>query len=84
MGALNKVTNHGRPFIMVQDGNYRNRGELYLVHRFEGVELRQDYANDTLVNLHKLWGRPVHVETVIDEKQHILSFDGSEHSIREK
>ena len=23
------LTNHGRPFIYVQDGNYRNRGELY-------------------------------------------------------
>jgi stage V sporulation protein R len=83
-GLLNALTNHGRPFIFVQDGNYRNRGELYLRHQFEGIELKQDYARDTLANLHKLWGRPVHVETVIDEKPSIMSFDGSHHEVQEK
>src|SRR5437899_858557 len=29
---LNALTNHGRPFIYVLDGNYKNRGELYLLH----------------------------------------------------
>jgi stage V sporulation protein R len=83
-GLLNALTNHGRPFIYVDDGNYRNRGELYLRHEYEGVELKQDYAEDTLVNLQKLWGRPVHVETVVDDKPSILSFDGSSHEVREK
>ena len=78
------MTNHGRPFIYVQDGNYRNRGELYLLHQHEGIELKQDYAQDTLVNLHRLWRRPVHIETIIDEKPSILSFDGSSHEVREK
>ncbi|MBS0263042.1 MAG: SpoVR family protein, partial [Planctomycetes bacterium] len=81
---LNSLTNHGRPFIYVQDGNYRNRGELYLLHRFEGVELKQDYALDTLTNLHRLWCRPVHIETVIDDKPSLLSFDGTIHEIQEK
>lgn len=81
---LNSLTNHGRPFIYVQDGNYRNRGELYLLHHYEGVELREDYTRDTLVNVHRLWGRPVHVETVADDKPQIVTFDGSEHMVREK
>ena len=81
---LNSLTNHGRPFIFVQDGNYRNRGELFLLHQYEGIELKQDYAQDTLANLHKLWRRPVHIETVIEEKPSILSFDGSNHEVREK
>jgi stage V sporulation protein R len=81
---LNALTNHGRPFIYVQDGNYRNRGELYLLHQYEGIELKQDYAQDTLANLQKLWKRPVHVETVIDDKPSILSFDGNNHEVREK
>jgi stage V sporulation protein R len=81
---LNALTNHGRPFIYVKDGNYRNRGELYLWHQSEGIELKQDYAQDTLVNLHRLWRRPVHIETIIDEKPSILSFDGSSHETREK
>lgn len=81
---LNGLTNHGRPFIYVVDGNHRNRGELYLVHQFEGMELKQDYAQDTLANLQKLWGRPVHIETIIDDKPSIMSFDGSSHEVKEK
>ena len=81
---LNSLTNHGRPFIYVVDANYRNRGELYLMHRFQGIELKQDYAQDSLRNLHKLWARPVHIESVIDDKPSILSFDGSSHSTKEK
>lgn len=81
---LTSLTNHGRPFIYVADANHRNRGELYLHHRFQGVELKQDYARDTLANLHKLWARPVHLETVIDEKPAVLSFDGSTHQTKPK
>ncbi|GAB4149634.1 MAG: SpoVR family protein [Planctomycetaceae bacterium] len=76
---LNNLTNHGRPFISVVDGNYRNRGELFLRHEYQGSELKLDHARDTLENLQKLWSRPVHVETVIDDELTILSFDGSEH-----
>jgi len=78
---LNSLTNHGRPFIYVVDGNFRNRGELLLQHRFEGVELRKDYAQDTLTNLQRLWMRPVHIESVVDEKPALISFDGSTHEV---
>jgi stage V sporulation protein R len=81
---LTSLTNHGRPFIYVVDANYRNRGELYLQHRFQGIELKQDYARDTLANLHKLWARPVHIETVVDEKTTVLSFDGQNHQMKAK
>ncbi|HEY4259366.1 MAG TPA: SpoVR family protein [Schlesneria sp.] len=81
---LNSLTNHGRPFIYVVDANYRNRGELYLEHKYQGIELKQDYAVDSLRNLHRIWARPVHIETVIDDKPAIISFDGSSHSTKEK
>lgn len=81
---LNSLTNHGRPFIYVVDANYRNRGELYLLHQFQGIELKMDYAQDSLRNLHKLWARPVHLETMIDDKPSIISFDGSSHSTKAK
>ena len=73
------LTNHGRPFIYVTDGNYQNRGELYLQHRFEGTELKTDEAQDTLKNLFAIWNRPVHLETVQDELKTIFSFDGQSH-----
>ena len=77
---LFSLTNRGWPIIYVRDGNYKNRGELFLEHRYNGVELRHSYANDTLVNLHRLWQRPVHIETVLDDHLTLLSFDGSEHT----
>lgn len=79
---LKSLTNHGRPYIFAKDGNYRNRGELLLEHRFEGVELKQDYAQDTLVNLQRIWRRPVHIATVVDEEPAIISYDGTHHEIR--
>jgi stage V sporulation protein R len=68
----------------VVDGNYRNRGELFLKHKYQGVELKLDYARDTLTNLQRLWLRPVHVETIVDEKPTIISFDGSQHEMKQK
>jgi stage V sporulation protein R len=76
---LFSLTNVSRPLIAVRDANYKNRGELFLEHQFNGVELKTGYARDTLVNLQRLWGRPVAIETVLDGTTTILSFDGSEH-----
>jgi stage V sporulation protein R len=79
---LFRLTNFGQPFIQVEDGNYNNRGEMYLRHRHEGVDLKMDYARDTMRNLHKIWTRPIHLETIIDEKKRLLSFDGSDFTER--
>ncbi len=79
---LFRLTNFGQPFIYVEDGNYNNRGEIYLRHRHEGVDLKMDYARDTMRNLHKIWTRPIHLETLIDEKRRLLSFDGSDFTER--
>ena len=79
---LFNLTNFGQPIIRVKDGNHRNRGELYLTHEHFGVDLKIDYAQDTLRHLHRLWTRPVHIETVSDGRPTLLSFDGTDHSIR--
>jgi stage V sporulation protein R len=79
---LFRLTNFGQPFIYVEDGNYNNRGEMYLRHRHEGVDLKMDYARDTMRNLHKIWTRPIHLETLIDDKKRLLSFDGSDFTER--
>jgi len=76
---LANLTNRGRPLISVADGNFRNRGELYLRHDYEGTELQVDAARDTLVNLQRIWGRPVHVATTLQGSPVLLSFDGSRH-----
>ncbi|MCW8131395.1 MAG: SpoVR family protein [Planctomycetota bacterium] len=76
---LASLTNGGQPFIYVTDGNFGNRGELYLKHRYEGVELKLDYARDTVRNIQKIWGRPVHLETVLGGKGRMITYDGGEH-----
>jgi stage V sporulation protein R len=76
------LTNFGKPWIYVVDGNYRNRGELLLNHAFNGVELKMDQAADTLANIQHIWGRPVHLSTLVDGKPTTLSFDGTDHTIR--
>jgi stage V sporulation protein R len=77
---LASLTNFGKPWIVVVNGNHRNRGELLLRHRYNGVELKLNEAQDTLVNVRYIWGRPVHLETVIDDKPTLLSFDGQDHT----
>ncbi len=76
---LFSLTNFGQPFIHVEDANYENRGELYLIHDHDGVDLKIDEAKETLTNLYKIWTRTVHLQTVIDEVTTVLSFDGQEH-----
>ena len=71
---LSNLTNVGAPVIRILDGN---RGELLLTHQHEGADLKWDFARETLVNLYRLWKRPVHVETIREDKKIRLSFDGN-------
>jgi len=66
----------------VEDANFENRGELLLRHEHQGVDLRADYAKETLRALARLWKRPVSVASVVEGKSTILRFDGREHSSR--
>jgi stage V sporulation protein R len=80
---LFSLTNFGQPWIEVTNGNHANRGELVLSHRYEGVPLKLSHAHETLENVQRLWKRPVHLETVVDEQPTVLSFDGVEHSVKQ-
>ena len=77
---LDQLTNFGQPFIYVVDGNYKNRGELLLHHDFQSVELRTDYARGVLKALQRLWKRPVSIQTKLDNKGALLTYDGKDHS----
>ena len=77
---LFSLTNFGKPWIYVVNANHKNRGELLLKHGYNGVELKASEARDSLANVHYIWGRPVHIETVVDDKPVLLSFDGADHT----
>ncbi len=79
---LHMLTNFGQPIIQVEDGNYENRGELLLAHKHDGVDLKIDYAKDTLRNVQTLWRRPVNLVTRLEGRGGLLRFDGKEHSDR--
>jgi stage V sporulation protein R len=74
------MTNFGFPYIEVADGDYDGNRELYLRHRHEGADLDMKYARKVLEYVYKLWGRPVHLETKVEEDELVMSYDGEEHS----
>jgi len=78
---LHSLANGGQPVIEVVDGNFRNRGELVLGHRHDGLDLDLAQARETLRHLHRLWTRPVHIETIVDDRPRRLSFDGETHEL---
>lgn len=73
---VNMRVNGGFPYITVNDGDYLRNGELYLKHHYEGIELDLKYLEKVLPYIHQLWGRNVHMETVVEEKPILYSFDG--------
>jgi stage V sporulation protein R len=77
---LQRLTNFGQPVIEVVDANDDNRGELRLSHRHEGLDLKGDYARETLRNVQSLWRRPVNLVTKADSKNVLLRYDGHNHS----
>lgn len=72
------LTNHAQPYIYVVDGNYRNRGELYLAHRHTGADLDIRFAVESLKNVQSLWRRPTHLQAMINDEMVLFSFDGSQ------
>ncbi len=74
------MTNFGFPYIEVADADYDRNRELLLRHRYETAELDLKYARKVLEYIYKLWGRRVHLETIVEEEAMILHYDGEEHS----
>ena len=73
---LFQFTNGGRPVIELVDANHANRGEMLLVHRHVGVDLRWDWAKEVLEDMVRLWRRPVRLESLRDGKPVRLGYDG--------
>ncbi|CAM3509912.1 SpoVR family protein [Cytobacillus oceanisediminis] len=68
--------NGGFPYLTVNDGDYMKNGELYLKHWFEGVELDLKYLEKVLPYVQQLWGRSVHMETIVEGKNMLFTYDG--------
>ncbi len=75
---LMMIATRGNPRVYVVDANHDNRSELRLWHEHEGQDIQLDWAQVTLGNLHALWGRTVHLDTLLEGKPIRLTHDGSE------
>ncbi len=73
---VNMRVNGGFPYLTVNDGDYSKNGELYIKHWFEGIELDVKYLEKVLPYIHQLWGRSVHMETMIEGRTMMYSYDG--------
>jgi stage V sporulation protein R len=62
-----QFTNFGKPTVVVEDGNYRNRNELLLAHQYNGIMLDRGQAVEVLKRVFELWGRPVNLLTIAKE-----------------
>lgn len=72
--------NGGYPYLVVEDGDHGRNGELLLAHRYEGVELDVKYIEKTLPYVHRLWGKTVHLKTVLEGREVVFSYDGKKNS----
>ncbi|WP_420977196.1 stage V sporulation protein SpoVR [Bacillus vallismortis] len=68
--------NGGFPYLTVNDGDYMKNNELYIKHWYEGIELDLKYVEKVLPYLFQLWGRSVHIESVLEDKEVMFSYDG--------
>lgn len=72
--------NGGFPSLFVKDGDFNRIGELYLIHQYEGTELDLKYVERTLPYVVQLWGKNVHLETIVEDKKLVFSCDGKKTS----
>lgn len=72
-------TNGGFPYLVVEDANFQNHGELYIRHQFDDMELDLKYLERTLPYVQQLWGNCVHLETEVEGKKVLFSYDGNKH-----
>jgi stage V sporulation protein R len=73
---VESMTNFGYPYLVIEDGDYNRARELYIKHCFDGREMDQHYAFRTMRYLYQLWGRPVHLETIVDDEKVVWTWDG--------
>ncbi len=68
------------PLILIEDGDYKGKRELYLTHAYDGIELDWEYREKTIEQIYYLWDRPVHLETVVDGEKVVFTYDGLRHT----
>jgi len=77
--AMNKI-----PTILVVDGNFNNRGQLKLKHKYDGIPLNKKYAEETLKHIEYLWGNRVVLYTHDDNELVVLVSSADEEDTKQE
>ena len=72
-----QMANFGNPTIVVESGDYRHNGELYLRHLHSGQDLDEVYAEKTLEYVYALWGKPVYLGEYTGGREDRVQLSGS-------
>ena len=62
------------PVIQIEDADYNQNRGLYVKHSHDGRDLQLEYAEKALSYMHRLWGREVVLETVVNGKRALLAY----------
>lgn len=82
---LGPMLNCRQPYIKLINGNYKNRKELLLRQKkVNELVLEPNDLGRTLINLYKVWQRPVHIicSNFDGKGNQKISFDGSDFDIK--
>lgn len=63
------------PVIKIIDADHQRTRTLYLRHYHDGRDLQIEYAEHALKHIQELWGRNVLLETILNNKPTLLSFE---------
>ncbi len=67
------LTNLNEPVVKIEDANYDHNGELFLKHYYDGRPLETTWMVQTLQNICGLWMKRVHLQTIEDNKQMVIT-----------
>ena len=60
---IQSFTHSHVPKVEITDGNYDQKGYLFLTHRWSGANLERDYCKKTLQHIANIWGKNCYLET---------------------
>ena len=69
----------GYPNLHVHHPGGATNRDLYLFHSYDGKELDVQHLEQTLPAVFYLWRNPVHLETMVNHRKVLFSYNGFEH-----
>jgi len=66
---VNSFAHSQMPKVEIVDGNFNNRGDILLEHKWSGSDLDKKFAEETMKHINTLWNRDVIVNTKVNNKE---------------